>query len=87
MHIYIKGRLGGKVANKLEPYLREEHPNRLTTLQTLLNHLYTQYHNPEAAEKALEAFDSLNYVRNTDFYVFKNNFIRLAGKYLLPKAQ
>jgi len=41
IRIYIKGRLGGKAANKLKLYLREEHFNQLTTLQTFPNHLYT----------------------------------------------
>ena len=78
--------MGGKATNELEPYLREEHPNQLTTSQTLLDHLYTQYHNPKAAEKALKAFNNLNYIQNANFHVFKNNFVRLAGERLLPKA-
>ena len=86
MRVYIKGRLGGKVADELKPYFRKEYLDRLATSQALLDYLYTQYYNFDVEEKALEAFDVFNYVRNVDFYVFKNDFVRLVGERMLLKA-
>lgn len=83
---YIESRLGGKAASELAPYLRDTHPDQITTSENLMNHLFAQYHDPLVAEKSRDDFDSLLMKIGDNYAEFKNNFVRLAGETGLNKA-
>lgn len=82
---YVEGRLSGKASRNLLPYLRETHPEQITTSEALLDHLYNEYYNPNSAEKAIEAFNDLKMKPGDDYHDFRNEFVRLAGECGRPK--
>jgi hypothetical protein len=87
MRVYVTSRLAGQAKMNLDPYLREEHPDRIKTTDELLTHLANEYQDPNLAEKALHDFNSLNMKVGDDFKTFKNKFVRLAGQCRKPKSE
>ncbi|KAL2017203.1 hypothetical protein VTK56DRAFT_2410 [Thermocarpiscus australiensis] len=83
---YIESRLGGKAKRELAPYLRDTHPEPITTSDRLLTHLWEQYHDPLKSQKSLEAYDDLEMKPGDDYLAFKNDFVRLAGECGKPRA-
>src|SRR5512140_3071198 len=77
---YISGRLGGQAIANLQPYLRETHPNRITTQKHMMEHLWEEYYDPNVREDSLKAYYELKYKVGDDIRKFKNEFVRLAGE-------
>ncbi|KAK3347586.1 hypothetical protein B0H65DRAFT_507647 [Neurospora tetraspora] len=69
------------------PYLRETHPDQLTTYSGLMTHLWRQYHDPNQEENALINFTKLKMKDNDNFDFFKNKFVRMAGECQRPKTE
>lgn len=82
---YIEGRLGGKASEDLEPYINETHCEPI--MEELLKHLFNEYNDHQAADKAIEAFNALDLKVGGDFSAFKNSFVRLAGERGLKRAE
>lgn len=85
--VYIEGRLGGKASEDLEPYINETHCEPIKTSEELLKHVYNEYNDHQAADKAIEAFNALDLKVGGDFSAFKNSFVRLAGERGLKRAE
>jgi uncharacterized protein YoxC len=83
---YVESRLGGKAKRELAPYLRDTHPEPITTSDRLLAHLWEQYHDPLKAQKSLESYDDLRMKPGDDYLTFKNDFVRLAGECGKPRT-
>lgn len=77
---YIEGRLGGRAAADLQPYLRDTHPDQIRKSQALLKHLWNEYFDDNVREDSLKAYNRLEYKPGDDIRVFKNEFVRLAGE-------
>jgi hypothetical protein len=77
---YIEGRVGGKAARELAPYLRETHPDVINTSEKLMAHLWSEYNDPLQSEKSLTDFIELEMKPGDSFTAFKNDFVRLAGE-------
>lgn len=84
---YIEGRLGGKASEDLEPYLNKTHCEPIETSAALLLHLYNEYHDHQAADRAIEAFNTLELKAGGDYGTFKNTFVRLAGERGLKRSE
>lgn len=67
---YIEGRIRGKAAENLYPYLDDDSPNAINSSKALLAHLWTQYHDPNELEKALDKFNSLTMKPGDDYTDF-----------------
>jgi len=87
MRMYIEGRIGGKAADNLEPYLRDGHPDQITTTEELLLHLWQEYADPRAEENAVNAFEKLAFKKGGNYKEFRNDFVRLAGERQLNKDE
>lgn len=85
--VYVESRIGGVAANNLQPYLREDNPNKLATLSELLEHLESEYDNPNKKEEARQEFLDLRMDPRGDYAKFKNDFVRLAGETRLAKTE
>ena len=85
--MYVQSRLAGNAADALEPYLREDHPDGLTTYDSLMQHLWDEYNDPNRAEDARREFLKLTYKPGDNFHKFKNDFVRLAGEIRKPKSE
>lgn len=83
---YIESRLGGRAKRELAPYLRDTHPEPITSSERLLAHLWEQYHDPIKAQRSIEAYDELKMDPSDDYLTFKNDFVRLAGECGKPRA-
>jgi len=83
---YIEGRLGGKAAQALQPYLSKDHPERISTSEELLKHLWEEYHDPNTYMKALRAYDNLTMEADMSYGEFRAEFVRLAGEARKPKS-
>jgi hypothetical protein len=84
---YIGSRLGGPAASSLEPYLIESHPNAIKTADDLIQHLWEEYHDPNATEKAIADLANLTMSAGSDFNKFKSDYIRLAGESQKAKSE
>lgn len=85
--MYIESRIGGDAADNLEPYLDPDHPDSITTSDQLLDHLTTEYRNPNQYEDAYDKFAALKLDPTADFHAFKNQFVRYAGQLRKPKSE
>jgi hypothetical protein len=84
---YIEGRIRGKAAENLYLYLDDDSPNAINSSKALLAHLWTQYHDPNELEKALDKFNSLTMKPGDDYTDFVHTFVRLAGQSRKPSTE
>jgi hypothetical protein len=79
--------MAGYAFKDLMPYLRETHPDQLTTYSSLMTHLWREYSDPNQDEKALVNFTKLKMKDSDNFDFFKNKFVRMAGECQRPKTE
>jgi hypothetical protein len=48
---YVEGRIGGKAARELAPYLRDTHPEPIDTSEKLIAHLWREYYDTRSIPK------------------------------------
>lgn len=84
---YIESRLGGTAAREIAPYLQATHPEPLDTSARLLAHLWNEYRDPLAKDRARSDFNKLELRPGGDYLAFKNNFVRLAGESGKPRSE
>lgn len=83
---YIEGRLGGRAASDLQPYLRSTHPDQIKSSSALLKHLWEEYFDENIKEDSLKKYNNLELRAGEDIRAFKNEFVRLAGEIRRDKA-
>lgn len=83
---YVEGKLGGKIADSLAPYLEEQHPDRITTVKQLLAWLTSECDDPNKKILAKEKYKDLRMKNKDIFQEFRNAFVGLAGETYLKKS-
>ncbi|KAI0868683.1 hypothetical protein GGS24DRAFT_199700 [Hypoxylon argillaceum] len=76
-----------KVADDLQPYLDQSHPDNIASSEDLLAHLKQQYEDPNKKQKSRAEFAALEMKNLSGFQNFKNEFHRLAGEKKLPRDE
>lgn len=84
---YLEGRIQGKAAEDLFPYLCDDHPDQIKSSKQLLRHLWNEYHDPNKLENAIDDFYDADFRMKPgdDYMEFRNKFVRLAGACHVPK--
>lgn len=85
--VYIESRLQGKASSDLQPYLRKGHPDQIQTTEQLLDHLWNEYYDPNARDRAAAQFASLKMKAGDTYKGFRNEFVRLAGECGIARSE
>ncbi|KAM7188526.1 hypothetical protein V8F33_010569 [Rhypophila sp. PSN 637] len=86
MMSYVENRLSGDALDSLLPYLSDDHPDKISTLDELLAWLQTEYTDHTAKQKARKECEKLSMKPSDNLQEFKNEFVRLARKAKKPKS-
>ncbi|KAK4206993.1 hypothetical protein QBC37DRAFT_299689 [Rhypophila decipiens] len=86
MKSYVENRLTGDALDSLLPFLADDHPDKITTLEELLQWLQHEYVDQTAKQKARKDYDKLQMKPSDTLQGFKNDFVRLAGRAKKAKA-
>ncbi|KAM7208001.1 hypothetical protein V8F06_014955, partial [Rhypophila decipiens] len=83
---YVENRLTGDALEALLPYLSDDHPDKLDTLDALLVWLQSEYVDQTAKQKARKAYQKLSMKACDNLQDFRNEFVRLAGQAKRPRS-
>ncbi|KAM7182529.1 hypothetical protein V8F33_014243, partial [Rhypophila sp. PSN 637] len=86
MKSYVENRLTGDALDSLLPFLADDHPDKITTLEELLQWLQHEYVDQTAKQKARKDYEKLQMKPSDTLQGFKNDFVRLAGRTKKAKA-
>lgn len=85
--VYIESRLQGPASNDLQLYLRRGHPDRIKTSRQLLDHLWSEYYDPNVRDKAADEFSKLHMKNCASYKAYRNKFVRLAGECGITRSE
>lgn len=83
---YIETRLGGKADDDIAPYLEIDNPFYIDTAEALLEHMMTQYGDPNKDADALDKWEDLQMKAGDDYNEFRHKFVRYVSLTSQPKS-
>jgi hypothetical protein len=78
--LWVRGLLEGEALKKIQPYLRDGNPARITTTEKLLVTLKTQNEDPNKYMEARKTFRECNLELTQDYMKFYNEFVSSAAE-------